>query len=97
MIDEEDMHKIAFRCLRAMRTFEWLVMLFGLKNTGATYQRPMNAIFHDMIGHHVEVYIYDIIIKSKKAVNHVEHLRKIFQRMRAHCLKLNPFKCAFGV
>ena len=30
-------------------------------------------------------------------MNHVEHLRKTFQRMRAHCLKLNPFKCAFGV
>ena len=45
----------------------------------------------------MEVYIDDIIIKSKKAVNHVEHLRKTFQRMRVHCLKLNPLKCAFGV
>ena len=76
MIDEEDVHKTAFRCPGAVGTFEWLVMPFGLKNAGATYQRAMNAIFHDMIGHHVEVYIDDIIIKSKKAVNHVEHLRK---------------------
>ena len=53
-------------------------MSFGLKNAGATYQRAMNAIFHDMIGHHVEVYIDNIIIKSKKYVDHVEYLRKTF-------------------
>ena len=97
MIDEEDVHKMSFRCPGTVGIFEWPVMSFGLKNARATYQRAMNAIFHDMIGHHVEVYIDDIIIKSKKAVNHVEHLRKTFQRMRAHCLKLNPLKCAFGV
>ena len=72
-------------------------MSFGLKNVGATYQRAMNTIFYDMIGHHVEVYIDDIIIKSKKVVNHVEHLRKTFKRMRVHYLKLNQLKCAFGV
>ncbi|XP_073270467.1 uncharacterized protein [Primulina huaijiensis] len=57
----------------------------------------MNSIFHDMIGHHIEVYIDDIVVKSKQADDHIEHLRKSFQRMRQHELKLNPFKCAFGV
>ena len=94
LIVEEDVYKMTFKCPGTMRAFEWLVMPFSLKNTGATYQRAMNTIFHDMLGHHVEVYIDDIIIKSKKAV---EHLRKTFQRMRVHCLKLNPLKCAFGV
>ena len=56
-----------------------------------------NAIFHDMLGHHMEVYIDDILVKSKRASEHVDHLRKIFERMRHHRLKLNPLQCAFGV
>ena len=77
--------------------FEWLVMPFGLKNVGATYQRAMNAIFHDMLGHHMEIYIDDIVVKYKMATEHVNHLRKSFEMMRFHHLKLNPLKCAFGV
>ena len=50
-----------------------------------------------MLGHHMEVYIDDIMVKSKRASEHVDHLRKIFERMRYHQLKLNPLKCAFGV
>ena len=38
---------------------------FCLKNEGATYQRTMNAIFHDMLGHYMEVYIDDTVVKSK--------------------------------
>ena len=49
----EDRPKTAFRCLGSIGTFEWMVMPFGLKNAGTTYQREMNAIFHDMLGHHV--------------------------------------------
>ena len=72
-------------------------MSFGLKNTRATYQRAMNAIFHDMVGHHMEIYINDTVVKSKKGIEHVNHLRKIFERMRLHQLNLNPLKCAFRV
>ena len=72
-------------------------MPFSLKNSGATYQRAMNAIFHDMLGHHMEIYINDIVVKSKKATEHVNHLRQSFEMMRLHQLKLNPLKCAFGV
>ena len=72
-------------------------MPFGLKNTSATYQRAMNAIFHDMLGHHMEIYIDDIVVISKKVVEHANHLRKIFEMMRLHQLKLNPLKCTFGV
>ena len=72
-------------------------MPFGLKNVSATYQRAMNAIFHDMLGYHMEIYINDIVVKSKKAIEHVNHLRKIFERIRLHKLKLNPLKCASGV
>ena len=74
-----------------------MVMPFGLKNEGATYQRAMNAIFHDTLGHHMEVYIDDIVVKPKTAKEHADHLRKSFERMRHHQLKLNPLKCAFRV
>ena len=53
-IAKEDVPKTAFRCLGAIRTFEWVVMPFGLKNAGATYQIAMNSIFHDMIGRFME-------------------------------------------
>ena len=97
LIALEDIPKIVFRCFGSIGMFEWLVMPFGLKNASATYQRAMNAIFHDMLGHHMEVYIDDIVVKSKRVNDHVDHLRKSFERMRHHQLKLNPLKCAFGV
>jgi hypothetical protein len=40
-------------------------MTFGLKNTGATYQRAMNYIFHEFIGRIVEIYIDDVVVKSE--------------------------------
>jgi hypothetical protein len=47
---EKDVSKTAFRCPGFVRLFEWVVMTFGLKNAGATYQRAMNLIFHDLLG-----------------------------------------------
>ncbi|CAL8989484.1 unnamed protein product [Prunus brigantina] len=96
-IAEEDIHKTAFRCPGAIGTYEWVVMPFGLKNAGATYQRAMNLIFHDLIGRTVEVYIDDVVVKSPFKADHPEHLRQAFARMRSHGLKMNPKKCAFGV
>ena len=87
-----DVFKTAFRCLCSLGAFEWLVMPFGLKNIGATYQKTMNAIFHDMLNHHMEIYIDDIVVKSKKVIEHVNHLRKSFEMIRFHQLKLNPLK-----
>ena len=45
----------------------------------------------------MEVYIVDIMVKSKGASEHVDHLKKSFERMRHHQLKLNPLKYTFGV
>ena len=97
LIIVEDIPKTTFKCLGSIGTFEWLVMPFGLKNAGATYHRKMNAIFHNMLGHHMEVYIDDIVVKSKRANEHVDHIRKSFERMRHYQLKLNPLKCVFRV
>ena len=65
LIVVEDISKTAFRCPGSIGTFEWLIMPFGLKNASATYQRAMNSIFHDMLGHHMKVYLDDIVVKSK--------------------------------
>jgi hypothetical protein len=53
---EEDMSKMAFRCPDFIGLFEWAVMTFDLKNTTATYQRPMNLIFHDLRNHTRSLY-----------------------------------------
>jgi hypothetical protein len=94
---EEDMHKTAFRCHGFVGLFEWLVMTFGLKNTGAIYQRAMNLIFHDLLGIIVEVYIDDIVVKSVGLDSHLANLHHSFERICHFGLKMNPLKCAFGV
>jgi hypothetical protein len=70
---------------------------FGLKNAGATYQRAINLIFHDLLGIILEIYIDDVIVKSDSMDSHLTDLRLPLERMRRYGLKMNPLKCAFGV
>jgi len=77
--------------------FYYEVMPFGLKNAGATYQRLMDHVFHDMIDRNVEVYVDDIVVKSDSCKQHVADLKEVFQPLRQHRMRLNPDKCAFGV
>jgi hypothetical protein len=72
-------------------------MTFGLKNAGATYQRAMNYIFHELIGKIVEIYIDDVVIKSLDHESHLADVRKTLQCTRKYGLKMNSNKCAFGV
>jgi hypothetical protein len=94
---EEDIHKTAFRCPGALGLYEWVVMTFGLKNTGATYQRAMNFIFHKLIGKIVEIYIDDVVVKSKGYKERLQDLKATLECTRKYGLKMNPNKCAFGV
>ena len=71
-------------------------MPFGLKNAGATYQRAMVTLFHDIMHKEIEVYMDDMIAKSQGDDDHVVNLRKLFERLRKFQLKLNPAKCTFG-
>ncbi|XP_068307484.1 uncharacterized protein [Pyrus communis] len=96
-IVEADVHKTAFHFPRAPYTYEWVVMLFGLKNVDATYQRAMNTIFHDLIGTIIEVYIDDEVMKLKSRRTHLDDLRQAFLCMRQHNLKMKLAKCTFGV
>ena len=60
----KDAEKTPFKT--PMGNFYYTVMPFGLKNTGAIYQRAMMAIFHNMMHQELEVYMDDIVVKSKK-------------------------------
>uniref|UniRef100_A0A2N9ENF4 Integrase catalytic domain-containing protein n=1 Tax=Fagus sylvatica TaxID=28930 RepID=A0A2N9ENF4_FAGSY len=90
-----DAEKTAFRT--PIGNFYYTVMPFGLKNAGATYQRTMTAMFHDMMHREIEDYVDDIVVKSKTRRDHFGVLKKVFERCRLYKLKMNPLKCAFGV
>ena len=72
-------------------------MSFGLKNAGATYQRMMTKMFREKIERMVEVYIDDMVVKSKVELGQIGDLMDIFEVLRRHRLRLNADKCAFGV
>uniref|UniRef100_A0A2N9GTT5 Reverse transcriptase domain-containing protein n=1 Tax=Fagus sylvatica TaxID=28930 RepID=A0A2N9GTT5_FAGSY len=95
VMDEDDKEKTSFITSRGL--FCYKVMPFGLKNAGATYQRLMNRMFHDQIGRNVEVYVDDMLVKSKEEDDHLDDLKETFQKLRKYQMKLNPSKCAFGV
>jgi len=62
--------------------FYYEVIRFDLKNVGATYQRLMDIVFHDMIGRSVEVYVDDIVVKSDSSEQHIQDFREVFQALR---------------
>lgn len=72
-------------------------MPFRLKNAGATYQRAMTAIFHDMMHDCIKDYVDGVVVKSKESSQHIDDLRRVFIRCKEYKLKMNPLKCAFGV
>jgi len=78
-ITPEDQHKTAFTC--PWGTYCWCVMPFGLKTAGATYQRAMTTIFHDMMHTIMEDYVDDILAKSLTREGHLAVLDKIFNRL----------------
>jgi hypothetical protein len=94
---KEDVSKTVFCCPDFVGLFEWFIMPFGLKNVGATYQRVMNLIFHDLLGIILEIYINDVIFKSDTMNNHLANLRLTLERTRRYGLKMNTLKCAFSM
>ena len=80
-----------------MGNYHYKVMPFSLKNTGSTYQRMMTRMFELQLGKSVEVYIDDMVVKSKLVSDHLADLTSIFEILREHKLRLNASKCSFGV
>ena len=94
-MDKSDQEKRSFVTNQGF--FCYKVMLFGLKNTGAMYQRLINIMFANQIGRNVQVYVDDILVKSRREEDHLEDLRETFNTLRSYNMKFNPSKCAFGV
>ena len=95
LMAEEDQEKTAFVTSQGLYCYR--VMPFGLKNAGATYQRLVNQMFKKQIGRNVEVYVDDMLVKSRKEKDHLDDLRETFNTLKQYHMKLNPSKCAFGV
>nr|GEV08845.1 reverse transcriptase domain-containing protein [Tanacetum cinerariifolium] len=72
-------------------------MSFGLKNAGATYQRLVDKAFQKQIGRNLEVYVDDLVIKSRTEEEVIRDAEETFQTLRKINMKLNPKKCAFGM
>ncbi|CAL9024624.1 unnamed protein product [Prunus brigantina] len=72
------------------------VMPFGLKNAGTTYQRLVNNIFAPLIGNTIEVYVDDMLVKSRTTDQHISNLSAMFTILKQYKMRLNPTKCAFG-
>ena len=63
-------------------------MPFGLKNAGATYQIMATTLLHDMMHNEVEVYVDDMIVKSRDRGGYIINLRKFFERIKEYRLRL---------
>ncbi|GAA0176343.1 hypothetical protein LIER_29352 [Lithospermum erythrorhizon] len=91
----EDEEKTAF--ITEYGLYCWKVMSFGLKNAGAIYQRIVNSIFANQIGRNMDIYVDDMLVKSKVQEDHLKNLKKMFHLPGRSKLRINPDKCSFGV
>ena len=92
---EEDQEKTSLITSQGLYCFK--VMPFGLKNAGATYQRLVNKMFNKQIDKNMEVYVDDMLVKSKEELTHLDDLKETFTTLKQYQMKLNPAKCIFGV
>ncbi|KAL0415825.1 UNVERIFIED_CONTAM: Ribonuclease HI [Sesamum latifolium] len=95
MLASEDHKRVSF--ITSNDTFCYVAMPFGLKNAGATYQRMVDKVFQPQLGRNIEVYVDNMLVKSKEAHDHVKDLNETFAVLRKYRLKLNPGKCTFRV
>lgn len=94
-MDPNDMEKMEF--ITSYGIYCYRVMHFGLKNSGATFTRAIFKMLHAKIGHTVEAYIEDLVVKNQKEYNHLRELADVFEILKFHKLRLNAEKCTFGV
>ncbi|PKI69515.1 hypothetical protein CRG98_010090 [Punica granatum] len=58
--------------------------------------RAMVTLFHDMMHKEIEIYVDDMIAKSKEGEDYLVILKHLFDRLKKYKLRLNPAKCTFG-
>jgi hypothetical protein len=92
---KEDEEKTSF--ITPFGAFCYTSMSFGLKNTGATYQRAIQTCLADHLGKRVEAYVDDVVIKTKNSENFIGDLQEVFNSLRRYQWKLNLEKCVCRV
>ena len=92
---EEDQEKTAFITSQGLYCYK--VIPFGLKNAEAAYQRLVNKMFNKQIGRNMEVYVDDMLVKSKEKLAHLNNLKETFATFKQYQMRLNLRKCVFGV
>ena len=93
-IDQADCAKTAF--ITPLGLYEFKVLPFGLANAPAIFQQTMNHIFGDKIGKSVLVFLDDILVCSKNATEHLQHLREVLDVLRKHKFYCRLPKCHFN-
>nr|ABF99688.1 retrotransposon protein, putative, unclassified [Oryza sativa Japonica Group] len=91
----KDEEKTAF--ITPVGTFCYTTMPFGLKNAGPTFQRMTRITLSNQIGHNVEAYVDDLVVKTHHQDTLLQDLAETFDSLRSTRVKLNPDKCVFGV
>jgi hypothetical protein len=94
-IKEEDQEKTAF--ITSFGAYCYTTMAFGLKNIGATYQRAIQACFKKQLNKNIEVYVDDVVFKTRNSNTLIANLEETFTSLQEYQWKLNPNKCVFGV
>ena len=82
----DDQEKTAFVTL--VGNYHYKVMPFGLKNAGSTYQRMMTRMFESLLGKNIEIYIDNMVVKSKMVSEHLGDLQVVFEILRSYKLRL---------
>ncbi|XP_068476865.1 uncharacterized protein [Phaseolus vulgaris] len=96
-VDFTDLNKACPKDSYPLRSIDVLVMPFGLKNVGATYQRLMDKVLAPMLRRNVQAYVDDMVVTSLEKNKHVADLEELFITIARYKVKLNPEKCVFGV
>ncbi|KAK8584246.1 hypothetical protein V6N12_068492 [Hibiscus sabdariffa] len=89
-------NKPKIACVTRYGSYELLSMPFGVTNSLATFYTLMNKVLQPFLDQFIVVYLDDIVIYSKTLVEHVEHLRQVFEVLRQNKLYVKKEKCLFS-
>jgi hypothetical protein len=91
----EDQIKTSF--ITPFGAFCYITMPFRHKSAGATYQRGIQQCLYSQLGHNVEAYVDDVVVKTREEEGLISDLAETFDNLRKFKMKLNPKKYTFRV
>jgi hypothetical protein len=94
-LQQSDRPKTAFAT--HLGHYQWRVMPMGISNAPSVFQATMNHLFQPMIGKSVFIYLDDILIASRTAEEHVQHLEEVLCILERNKLYVNRAKCSFNL